>query len=64
MKMGYRILLASGILAVDLVIFFLPLTAIFLIYIVIYNPPWFREFLNELNGKGGSQVGEQGDRYE
>ena len=50
MTMRNRILLGLGILAVDLVVFFLPLTAIFLIYIVIYNPPWFREFLNELDG--------------
>jgi hypothetical protein len=27
----------------------LPLTAFFLAYIVLYNPPWFREFLQELN---------------
>jgi len=50
MTMKYRILLGLGILAVDSVTFFLPLTAIFLIYIIIYNPPWFRDFLNELNG--------------
>jgi hypothetical protein len=52
MTMRNRILLSLGILAVDLVVFFLPLTAIFLIYIVIYNPPWFREFLSELDGNG------------
>ncbi len=52
MTMRNRILLGLGILAVDSVTFFLPLTAIFLIYIVIYNPPWFREFLNELNENG------------
>jgi hypothetical protein len=52
MTMRNRILLGLGILAVDLVIFFLPLTAIFLIYIVIYNPPWFRKFLDELNENG------------
>ena len=34
------------------VTFFLPLTAIFLIYIIIYNPPWFRKFLDELNENG------------
>jgi hypothetical protein len=55
--MGYRILIAAGILAVDLVIFFFPLTAVFLIYIVIYNPPWFREFLNGLNGNEKTLLG-------
>jgi hypothetical protein len=44
-----RILLAVGILLVDLFIFFLPLTALFLIYIIIFNPPWFRDFLNHLD---------------
>ncbi|MGD8271964.1 MAG: hypothetical protein PVH74_01945 [Desulfobacterales bacterium] len=44
-----RILLCAIILAVDLVVFFLPLTAIFLIYIIIQNPPWFREFLQQLD---------------
>jgi hypothetical protein len=40
-----RLLLAVGILALDILFFFLPLTAIFLAYILIVNPPWFREFL-------------------
>jgi len=52
MTMRNRILLGLGILAVDSVTFFLPLTAIFLIYIIIYNPPWFRDFLNELDENG------------
>jgi len=44
-----RLLLALGILLLDLVIFFLPLTAIFLAYIVIYNPPWVKDFLEGLD---------------
>ena len=48
MGMTERILLSLGILAIDLVIFFMPLTAIFLIYILIFNPLWFRDFLNNL----------------
>ena len=47
-----RILLAAGILAVDIVIFFLPLTAIFLAYVLIVNPPWFRAFLDSFKGPG------------
>jgi hypothetical protein len=49
MSMTNRILICLGILVVDLGIFFLPLTALFLIYIILYNPPWFREFLKGLN---------------
>lgn len=49
MSMVTRILLSLAILAVDLVVFFLPLTALFLIYILLANPPWFREFLEGLD---------------
>ena len=52
MKMSYRILLAMGVLAVDFVVFFLPLTALFLAYVFIYNPPWFRDFLIALDTDG------------
>ena len=49
MSMTKRLLLSAGILALDLIVFFLPLTAFFLIYILLFNPPWFREFLNNLD---------------
>jgi len=49
MSMTKRILLSAGILSIDLIVFFLPLTAIFLIYILLFNPPWFREFLENLD---------------
>lgn len=52
--MTKRILLSAGILAVDLAIFFLPLTAFFLIYILIANPPWFRDFLKNLDNPGSA----------
>lgn len=51
--MTNRILLSLGILLVDLLIFFLPLTALFLIYILLYNPPWFRGFLDNLDKRPG-----------
>ncbi|MBW1920333.1 MAG: hypothetical protein JRI79_16155 [Deltaproteobacteria bacterium] len=49
MSMIKRILLCLGIMAVDLLIFFLPLTALFLCYVILFNPPWFRQFLNNLD---------------
>lgn len=49
MNMANRIFICLGIFLVDLVFFFLPLTAIFLAYILLFNPPWFREFLNTLD---------------
>ncbi len=48
--MTNRIILSIAILLVDLGVFFLPLTAFFLIYILLFNPAWFREFLDSLNG--------------
>ncbi|MBW1910711.1 MAG: hypothetical protein JRJ11_14425 [Deltaproteobacteria bacterium] len=56
MKMTKRIILATGILVVDLFVFYLPLTALFLIYILIFNPPWFRDFLNNINNSDNSEV--------
>ena len=47
-----RICLAAGIVAVDLLIFFLPLSAIFLAYVIMFNPPWVRAFLDGLKAPG------------
>jgi hypothetical protein len=49
MSFGQRAILSVGILLIDLIVFFLPLTALFLIYIIFANPVWFREFLQKLN---------------
>jgi hypothetical protein len=48
MSLTNRILLAAAILLLDLVVFFFPLTAVFFAYIIIFNPPWFRNFINHL----------------
>jgi hypothetical protein len=48
--MANRIFLSIAILLIDLGVFFLPLTAFFLIYILVFNPAWFREFLDRLDG--------------
>jgi hypothetical protein len=50
MGMTQRVLLAVGIVAIDLVAFFLPLTAIVLAYVIVFNPPWFRNFILNLDG--------------
>jgi hypothetical protein len=47
-------MLALGIILLDLVVFFLPLTAFFLAYVIIYNPPWVKDFLEGLD-KAGKQ---------
>ena len=58
MTMTKRILLCIGILLVDLAVFALPLTALFLIYILIANPIWFREFLDRLDTSGKKRLTE------
>lgn len=49
MSMTTRVLLAIGILALDFVVFFLPVSALFLAYVILFNPPWVRQFLDRLN---------------
>lgn len=49
MGMTQRVLLAVGIVTIDLVAFFLPLTAIVLAYVIVFNPPWFRNFILNLD---------------
>lgn len=57
MPLTYRILIAAGVLLLDSILFFLPLSAIFLAYVILANPPWFRSFLDGLGGPypGGRQ---------
>jgi len=50
MPLNQRILIAVLVLLTDIVIFFLPLAAVFMAYILISNPPWFRDFLNQSQG--------------
>jgi len=45
MNLTLRILLALGLVLIDAVVFFAPLGALLLAYIIVFNPPWFREFL-------------------
>ena len=49
MSFTQRVLLSIGILLIDLIVFFLPLTALFLVYIILTNPIWFRKFLQDLD---------------
>ena len=51
MSFGERLLWASAIVLVDLVIFVLPLTALFAAYILLVRPPWFQEWVLQLYSK-------------
>lgn len=44
-----RLVLALAIVLVDWAVFFLPLSALFIAYVITTNPPWVRDFLNRLD---------------
>ena len=48
MSLQKKLFLAIGIILLDLVVFFLPLTSFFLAYVIIYNPSWVKDFLERL----------------
>ena len=48
MSITHRILICIGILLLDLTVFFLPLSALFLVYILLVNPSWFRQYLQKI----------------
>jgi hypothetical protein len=41
MPLTYRILIAAAILLIDGILFFFPLGALLLAYVLVANPPWF-----------------------
>jgi hypothetical protein len=45
-----RLLLALLIVLLDAVLFFLPLSALFIAYVIVVNPPWVRRFLSSPDG--------------
>ncbi len=53
-----RVLLALVILVVDAVAFVIPLGALFLAYVILANPPWFRDFLARLDAPPDDSSGE------
>ncbi|MCU0588390.1 MAG: hypothetical protein MUF52_09560 [Syntrophobacteraceae bacterium] len=48
MLMLVRILAVVAMIVLHYVGFFLPLTELFLVYILFVNPRWFRRFLNDM----------------
>jgi hypothetical protein len=44
-----RLVLALVIVLVDWAVFFFPLAALFIAYVITTNPPWVRDFLNRLD---------------
>jgi hypothetical protein len=49
MKMWKRLLLVGVLLALHYILMFLPLAELFIVYIILVNPRWFRKFLDNLD---------------
>ena len=49
MNITHRVLICIGILLLDLIVFFLPLSAFFLVYVLLVNPRWFRQYLQKID---------------
>lgn len=45
-----RLLLALLVLMTDALFFIVPLAALFLAYVIIARPSWFKEWVNQLYG--------------
>lgn len=48
MKQNDRIVWAIVVLAADMLIFLVPVTAVFAAYILIARPPWFRSWIERV----------------
>ena len=56
MNIGYRLLICLGIVILHFVAFVVPVAELFMIYIILFNPRWFRDFLNNMNITRGSSM--------
>ena len=48
MTTGERVLLAAAIVAVDVLLFAVPLTGLAAAYVILVRPPWFRRWVERL----------------
>lgn len=48
MKTSERIIIAAAIFIFDLVVFFLPVAAIIIAYVLIVKPPWFPQWVERV----------------
>jgi len=53
-----RLVLAVVIVIVDWAVFFLPLSALFIAYVITTNPPWVRDFLDRLDAGRSDSAGQ------
>jgi hypothetical protein len=56
MKMWKRLILVAVLLALHYLLIFLPLAELFIVYIILANPRWFRKFLDNLDKPEGEHL--------
>ncbi len=47
-------LLAAGLIAVDLLVFMIPIVPVLAAYVLVARPSWFKEFIDEVYDRTGS----------
>lgn len=53
-----RVLLCASLLAIHYFLLFVPVSELFLIYILLFNPRWFRTFLDRTTPRAaGNEAG-------
>jgi hypothetical protein len=55
MSLTNRILIAALVVLLDLVVFFFPISAVLIAYVIIFNPQWFKDFILGLDKPDGKQ---------
>jgi hypothetical protein len=55
-KEARELLLGIAIFFVDMAIFFIPICALLLAYVVIFKPIWFKNFIDEIYRKEETSV--------
>ncbi|MCM8794919.1 MAG: hypothetical protein NC819_03860 [Candidatus Omnitrophica bacterium] len=48
MKESQRVLLATMIVIIDVVVIFVPLMALFAAYVLLFRPPFFRDWVEQI----------------
>jgi hypothetical protein len=56
MQIWKRIVLVVVLLVLHYVLIFLPIAEMFIVYIILFNPRWFRKFLDNMSKRPGEDI--------
>ena len=46
--MAERLILACAVVLIDAIVFVVPVTGLFVAYVIVARPPWFRDWVEAL----------------